>query len=360
MHAHPKRPAESGYSLIELMIVITTMLFILAAVSNLLKDSIKISNTTYEMTDAQESLRSSQEYIVRDLAHAGDGLNGINNIQVTQGFVLNYLSRNIINDPLKPGGHMNLPMVSSDASVPANIAVIGSNPATTVLTSSDRVTVLALDQSFTPTINIAAGAITNFGATVRVTPADAARLNVGEIYCFTSASGAAFGTITATAPVAGNVNLSFAAANSYLINNPVAAGPINQVGAGNGAGTSTQAVSMMRVKIIHYYVNSRKELYKRVYGVAGAGYTDSMVAEHIANMKFRYLLAPSSTDDTVQQPVVQLTDSDQQIRTRQIEASITAETMHAINYKTATRDQTTSITVTAIRDLQFRLAQQPQ
>lgn len=359
MHVHRRRTAEGGYSLIELMIVITTMLFILAAVSKLLRDSINISNTTYEMTDAQQSLRTAQEYIGRDLIHAGDGLDGINNIQVPQAFVLSYLARNVVSDPLRPG-YVNLPLVASDSTVPAAISVLGANPAVTVLANSDRLTMLALDRTFAPTIAVPAGTITGFGATISMLPADAARLTVGEIYCFTSATGAAFGAITAITPAGARVNVSFAAANSYSLNNPVAGGPLNRIGAGNAAGASTQAVSLMRVRIIHYYVNSKKEFVKRVYGVAGSGFTDSLVAEHITNLKFRYLLAPSSTDDTVQQPVVQLTDNDQQIRVRQIETSITAETTHPISYRSNVRPQTTMLTVTAIRDLQFRLAQQPQ
>jgi hypothetical protein len=342
------------------MIVITTMLFILAAVSKLLRDSINISNTTYEMTDAQQGLRNAQEYIGRDLIHAGDGLDGINNIQVPQAFVQSYLARNVVNDPLKPG-YVNLPLVASDSTVAGTVAVLGSTPAVNVLANTDRLTMLALDRTFAPSIAIPAGFITGNGATVSVLPADAARLAVGEIYCFTSATGAAFGAITAITPAGARVNLSFAATTtSYSLNNPVATGPLNRVGAGNGAGTSTQAVSLMRVKIIHYYVNSKKEFVKRVYGVAGAGFTDSLIAEHITNLKFRYLLAPSSIDDTVQQPVTQLTDNDQQIRVRQIETSMTAETTHPINYRSNARNTTTMLTVTAIRDLQFRLAQQPQ
>jgi type II secretory pathway pseudopilin PulG len=359
MHIHRRRTAEGGYSLVELLVVISTMLFILAAVSKLLRDSINISNTTYEMTDAQQNLRTAQEYINRDLLHAGDGLDGINNIQVPQAFVLAYLARNVVNDPLKPG-YVNLPLVASDSTVPANIAVLGSAPAVTVLTNTDRLTMLALDRTFTPTIAIPAGFITGLGATISLLPADAARLTVGEVYCFTSASGAAFGAITAMAPVGARVNVSFAVANSYSLNNPVATGPLNRVGAGNGAGTSTQAVSMMRVKIIHYYVNSKKEFVKRVFGVAGSGFSDSLIAEHITNLKFRYLLAPTATGGVVQQPIAQLTDNDQQIRVRQIETSMTAETTHPVRYNSTARHETTMLTVTAIRDLQFRLAQQPQ
>lgn len=359
MQPHTKRVAEGGFSVIEILVVLSVSMVVLSAVFMLFKNSLTISNTTFELTDAQENVRTAHEYINRDLILAGDGLNSINNIQVAQGFVLNYLSRNVVAGT--PVGYVNLPVVSSDADVPGTIAVAGSSPAANVLGGTDRITILTLDYTFTPSITIASGAITGYGATMTMAATDAARLNVGEIYCFVSQSGAAFGTITAITTSGSTSTVSFANTTAaYGLNQPSTTGPLNLVGAGNASGVSTQAVSMIRVKIIHYYVNSRNELVKRIFGVAGAGFTDNLVAEHITDLSFRYILGSTNTNGTVQQPTNQLTTSTQQVAVRQIETSVTGETTHVTNFQTNTRSAYTMITTAGIRTLQFRLAQQPQ
>lgn len=359
MHRQTKRVSESGFSLIELMIVMIVMLIVMGAIFTLMKSSLDTSNATYELTDSQENLRIAHEYLNRDIIAAGDGLNGINNIQVAQGFVNAYLAQTIVTDPTKPG-YVNLPILASDYNVPGTVVVAGANPATNVLGGTDRITILAVDSTFTPSISIAAGGITSYGATVKVAASDGNRLQVGEIYCFTSQSGAAFGAITAISTAGATSTLSFSSASSYGLNQPVSTGPINLAGAGNASGISTQAVSIMRVKIIHYYINSSKQLCKRVFGVAGAGFTDNLVAEHITDLSFRYILGLTNADGSVQQPVNQLTTSPQQVAVRQVETSITAETTHPTNFQNSTHAQQTMTTTASVRNLQFRQAQQPQ
>lgn len=355
MHSQTKRVSEGGFSLIELMIVMIVMMIVLGAVFSLMKSSINISNATYELTETRENLRISHEYMNRDIITAGDGLNGLNNIQVTQGFVTNYLARNVVADATRPG-YVNLPLISSDANVAGTVAVAGSAPAVNVLAGTDRITILAADSGFSPAITIATGTITGFGATITMAAADGNRLAVGEIYCFTSQTGAAFGRITGINTVGAASTVSFVAAGSLGLNQPGATGPIQFVGAGNGAGISTQSVSMRRVKMIHYYVNDRKELVKRVYGVAGAAFTDNLVAEHVTGLSFRYILG-LNPNGTVQQPVSQMTNGTQQIAVRQVEIKIKAETTHATNFQTSTRAQDEMITTASIRNLQFRQAQ---
>ena len=74
MHVNSKRNSQAGYSVIEMMIAATVMLVLTGAVVSLLKNSIMVATTSYELTDAQESLRTAQEYINHDLMNAGDGL----------------------------------------------------------------------------------------------------------------------------------------------------------------------------------------------------------------------------------------------------------------------------------------------
>src|ERR1044072_2867646 len=82
---------QAGFSIAELMVCMSIMAVITGAVFALMRDSMKVGSTTYEMTDAQQSLRNSQEYVNRDLINVGDGLNSITRILVPRGFVTNYL-----------------------------------------------------------------------------------------------------------------------------------------------------------------------------------------------------------------------------------------------------------------------------
>ena len=62
----------------EVLIAIVVLTIVTGAIFALLRDSMKTSHATLELTDAQESARTGQEYITRDLVNTGDGLNSIN------------------------------------------------------------------------------------------------------------------------------------------------------------------------------------------------------------------------------------------------------------------------------------------
>src|SRR5678816_1930037 len=73
---------QLGFSIAELVVAMAVMGVITGAIFALMRDSLKVGTTTYEMTDAQQSLRNSQEYVNRDLINVGDGLNSITRILV--------------------------------------------------------------------------------------------------------------------------------------------------------------------------------------------------------------------------------------------------------------------------------------
>lgn len=362
MHAKTRRDSESGFSLIELMIVMIVMSIIMVAVFSLMKSSLNVSNATYELTDTRENLRIAHEYINRDIVNVGYELNDYTKIQVPRTFVLDYLAKNITptSDPANSFGvdYINLGLVSSDVD-PGAVVVKDSNPATNVLDNTDRITMLRRDPTFI--IALPAGKITGYGATVTMPyDPDGKQLKVGEIYFFTSGTGTGFGKITAINTAGATTTVSFSSTNSYGLNKPVAGGPIQVVGAGNAAGVSTQTVNMRRAFITHYYVNSKNELMKREFGVAGSGFTENLVAEHIKGLSFRYILGKNNTNGTVQQPVAQLTSWAQQDAVRQIEIKITGETTHAINFQKGKKGEETMTSISSARNLQFRTAQQPK
>ncbi len=366
MDAKTRRDSEGGFSLIELMVVMIVMSIIMVAVFMLMKSSMNVSNATYELTDTRENLRIAHEYINRDIVNAGYELNDYNKIIVPRTFVTNYLAKNITptSDPENTFGidYVNLGLVWSDAD-PGTVTVADTTPTTTVLDNTDRITILRLDSTFSP-IQLVAGKITGSGATISMPSTSAAPLKVGEIYYFTSGTCqaltvacSAFGRITAISTASGTSTISFSAANSYGLNVANSTGPINVVGKGV-SGISTQTVNMRRAFITHYYVNSKNELMKREFGVAGSGFTENLVAEHITGLSFRYIFGGNNTG-TVQQPKTQLTSWADQDSVRQIEIKITGETTHAINFQKGKKGLETMTSITSARNLQFRRALKP-
>lgn len=342
---------QSGFSVLEMIVALGVMLVVMASVMSLCKDTFRISSTTYEMTEAQESLRTAQEYINRDLLMAGDGMRGLNNTCVRAAFVTNYLTRNPNNNACAPG-LVTLPLLHSDNNVPAATAVIGAVPAASVRTTpapTDRLMFLQLDSSFTP-IPVAANGVTGRGLNVRVGAGDFNRVNAGEIYFITSSLGSTFGTITGKN--AGIATLIFGAGDAYGLNQPGANGPIDLV---SGAGVG--AASIMRMRIISYYVTNAGLLARRTFGVGGGlGFTDSVIAEHVRNLQLRYLLGPDN-NGVAQQPVDQLVTANQQSEVRGVEVTVTTETVHAVvNGNVQIISMTTS---TGVRNLQFIESLQP-
>lgn len=342
---------HAGFSLIEMMIVMTIMIVITGSVLALMRDSIRVSVTATEMTDAQESLRTAHEYISRDLLTAGDGLKSINNILLRRNFVTGFLTSRPV--PLTGTGNMSLPIVTSDNDVPAGTLVPGSSPSVSVRSNpqpTDRLTLLQVDRSFTP-VTLATNVFNAAGSSVTVPAGDIGRINIGEIYFITSSTGGTFGVVTAKDSNARTLN--FALGDPYGLNFPGVGGPINVISGGGTLGTS-----MMRMRIINYFVGSNGLLIRRVYGVGGGvGFNDNVIAEHVTNLQFRYILSLPSSNGFLLQPVMHLSTSQQQVAIRQVEVNITTETVHQLHNNQ--RQQITMTTNTAVRNMQFRQALQP-
>jgi prepilin-type N-terminal cleavage/methylation domain-containing protein len=343
---------QSGFSVMELLVVLTIMLVLMTSVFALMKDSTVISMVTYEMTDAQESLRTAQEYLNRDLIVAGDRLRGLNNICVRANFVANFLTQNPGSTPCG-GGTVNLPLLQSDDDVPAGTSVLLTNPAVNVRSSpvaTDRINILQLDSSFAP-LTVSAGFITPNGGSITIAGADIDRFNVGEIYFISSSKGATFGAITAKNT--GTGVLSFTTGDPYGLNESVDGGPLSMISNGG-----TLPVSIMRMRIVHYFINHNGLLIRRVFGVSGGvGHSDSVISEHAVGLQFRYFLNLTAANGSAEQPVTQLLTAAQQIAVRQVEITVTTETVHPM--PSGSRQAITMTTTTSVRNLQFIETQQP-
>lgn len=364
---------EAGYTMLELLVTLGTMLVISAASFALISSSLKFANTTYDATDAEQSLRSANEILHRDLTTAGDGLTGIGTITLPKTFVQNYLTQTPVVDLATPN-YVNLSLVTSDDSVPANTAVPQSSPAVNVLTGTDRITMLTRDYDFNNGngVTLLAGTIAVVGGNTNlvVGAANIGLFQAGEVYAIVSQNSAAFGTVTATVPLT----------NTVVMANGDALG-LNQTGVGTPissvssivAGLSTQNVTILRFQAIHYFVNANNLLIRRVFGVRGASFVDSVVAEHVTSFNFRYLLSLTDANGFVRQPKASLTTSEEQLGMRQVETSLGVETTRAVNAVSNVNASSSGVcgaspngkqvicttTSTTVRNLQFRTALSP-
>jgi Tfp pilus assembly protein PilW len=357
---------QAGFSMMELLISMLTMTIITGAVFALISGSIKFTNATFHMTDAEQTMRTAHEIINRDLTTAGNGLRGLGTIQVPSGFVQNYLTTSpVTSSP----GYVNLSLVTSDDNVAGTTAVLQTNPAVTVRSLSDRITMLTQDTSFTP-VTLLAGkiAVVSSNTNLLLTAADIGRFQVGEIYAIAAQNSAAFGVVSGVNTTTNTVVLTNG--DVYGLNQTGAGTPITAVSA-VVSGVSTQPASIMRIQMIHYFVNSNNLLVRRVFGVKGSPFVDSVVAEHVINFQFRYLLNLHDSNDFVVQPVGQLSSSQQQTAVREVETTIAVETVRAVNAVTNSNSNSSSTcgvpnpngkqlvcttTATTVRNLQFRQA----
>lgn len=337
---------QDGFSLLELLVVMSIMLIIMTATMSLMRDSMKVTSVTYELSDAQENLRIAHEYINRDLLSAGEGLTGIGTFRINSSFIGNYLTTNTAS---------GFAMIASDNNVASGTNVAGTNPAVTVRSTpnvTDRLTVLSLDPlvTYLPLSLAGTGSAivmsnSNLDATVTLSATAYAAATVGEIYCIASGN---MMTLAAVTEKIGSNKVRFFTGDTLGLND----GSIGVV-TNNGVNAS----SMMRMKVIHYFVGSDGLLIRRVFGVSGKAYNDDVIAEHVVDLQFSYITNEDTATGIQKQPTAQLTTGTQQVAVRQVDAAITTETVHAI--VNGQRQQISMSASTGIRNMAFRQAKQP-
>ena len=361
MHASLRSNNQAGYSIIEMMIAATVMLIVTSAVVALLKGSLTVATTSYELTDAQESLRSAQECINRDLMNAGDGLKSITYIPVNTTFIQAYLTRTPIADATMPTGATNLGILTTDNDAPAG-TTISAPPAPSPLpspspiplfTATDRQTILEIDPDLVTNPQIFPTSITSAGDVITLpsttTTTDMAKFTPGEIYFLTSSRGGTFTMLTAKDATL--KTLTFASGDICGLNN---SGTTNRIKDISSSGTIP--TTLQRMRIIQYFVDSNGLLRRRVFGDRGTAFRDNIIAEHVLGVQFVYSLGLESGGNPVQ-PTSLLTTPEQQVNISQVQVTVTVETPHALH--TGVKAQLSSTTSTSLRNMQFRQALQP-
>lgn len=346
----PENKRQNGFSLIELLIVMVMTLIIMASVFNLLRGVIITANANYHLTDANQGLRNAQEYITRDLVIAGDGVKTTANIWLPTTFVKKYLTARAIGeiDP-EDRGYINIGTVISDDNVPSGTTVYDSDPAVSIKQRTDRLTMLAVDPNFTP-IDIPAYQTNYDTGAIKISSGNLSNFKVGEIYYLTSNGTGTFGTITRI-DEAGSA-IFWENGDRYELNRLGWSGNI-ATATGYGANSS----SLMRVQMVQYYVDEADKLVRRVIGGRDSGITDSVIAEHIVSLQFRYILKPEEESQIFQQPISQVA-IDKQSLIRMVEPTVVSETARAL--QDGDRHQVEGTSQIGIRNLQFLEAPVPK
>ena len=363
MYLNSKSKDQAGYSLLELLIGMGVMIVIVGATMAIITGSLKFSNATFHVTDAEESLRTAHELINRDLTSTGDGLKSIGTITVPLGFASNWLTRTTVVDTVSDPTHHQLGLVTSDDAIPLNTAVPSASPAATFKENTDRISMLIQDKGFNNgvgSISLLPGKVAVVGTVTNliVSPTYIGQFQTGEIYAILSQNSAAFGTVTGVNALTNTV--AMANGDSFGLNQTGLTAPFTTV-SGIIAGLSTQSVSIIRLQIIQYYVTSTGMLMRRVFGVPGSSFTETPIAEHVTNLQFRYMTNLSDPNGFVKQPFRVINSPLQQSAVREVETTIEVETVRAVNKITnansntsANGKQTISITTaTSVRNLQF-------
>lgn len=355
---------QAGFSLVELMVAMTLMLIVLASVFALMRDSIRVSTTTYEMTDAQQSLRVIQEYLNRDLITAGDGFRSVSEPRLPRDFVNTYLTS------VPAVNYVDLGIINSGNNVPANTVVPASptQAASTVMPNTDRIVMLAEDRD----PNFPVTGTRDNSSRFTVSAADRVKFQIGEIY-FITAGGSRSSFVQIKGLNEGSNNKIRCGENgggggvTELGLNTVPAGGNSAIDYVSNGGTTTFQIK--RVQIVTYFINADGLLIRRVFGIRGTNivaaneraFADSVIAEQVANLQFLYQIQQAGAGGNLVQPVESLDTANDRNALRQVQLMPTTQTFRPIvrglNPQTGVVEnvpqQLTSTTTVGLRNLQF-------
>lgn len=345
-----RRNKQSGFSMMELMVVMAITLIILSAVFSLMRSAITTANANFEMTTATQGLRNGQEYLTRDILVAGDGLKGLANIWLPTGFVAQNLTARTAAtiDPTNQG-YLNVGMLIADNNVPNNTAVGYTTPAINVLPATDRLTIMTRDTSFSP-IDLSAANVSINNGQIDIPPSRIGDFSNNEIYFLSNGVAGVFGTVTNVN--AGVSKITWGNNDTFALNRTGSTGPLASV-TNNG----TFPTILQRVQIIQYYVDAENRLTRRVFGIKGSGFIDSVVAEYVQTLQFEYVLKPNDAATILDQSK-DIFEIDEAVIVRTIEPSLTIRTAYRLqdgNYEYI--DGTTEV---GVRNIQFTEAILPR
>jgi type II secretory pathway pseudopilin PulG len=96
-----KNESESGFSLVELLVVVTFLLIVLSLVANVFMSSLSLRDRETRKTDAMTSVQAALNVMSREIANAGYGLDGNGLITGNSNDSKIHFRANIENDDLR-------------------------------------------------------------------------------------------------------------------------------------------------------------------------------------------------------------------------------------------------------------------
>lgn len=333
---------EHGFSLVELMVTLAILVIIVGTTLVSLTQAIQATQTVTQMADTQENLRAGLNYMVRDLAQAGESIpqggialpntGGVVNVNKPSPptFAYKFPVASTVLQAITPGFGQGLPTATPSPTV-SGVTLFGPN-------NTDMVTMIYADNSLidntipaTPhtlnefPINLAAsggnpgcaGTISATGGQVTFDPACVnvsignTGLHAGDLIMFQNPNGVALQCVTA---VAGEV-VSFGAGDPFKLNQtalPSSTLPVTASPAGSGAYPPTTAT---RIWMITYYIDSNSNPERPVL-MRQVNFNPAIaVAEVIENMNVTYdIVDAQATVPAVNAQQITLPDTPAQIR----------------------------------------------
>ncbi len=324
---HTTTPGERGFTLVELLVTMAITTVILGATMAAMNDAVKVTDSAIQLTDMNNSLRTSMDLIVRDLLQVGQGLPSGNVILVPSG-----AGSATIKMPAPAGQTYYLGAVGPAAELvstltdtapgagggPPSLSAVIPGPGMGQAVAgqpTDMIVTLAGDSAF-DTIRLTALAVNGTSMTVWNGPAVSHGANItdggpddihpGDLIALTRGSVSAFVQVTS---VAGQV-VKFAAADSLNLNQQAAAdGTVKELRLTPApdvyaapvplpvpAPPPVIATEATRIRMISYFIDAttdpqRPRLMRRINNMAATA-----VAFDIENLQFSYDLADGVTN----------------------------------------------------------------
>jgi prepilin-type N-terminal cleavage/methylation domain-containing protein len=283
----PGRP-QGGFSLIELMVSMVLFLIVSTAVWGVLRIGLNSRKVVSKKVDVAKTVRVALNTLGRDTLNAGYGYPLGSTVVLTDNRITTLLG--IPND--------------SDASRDTVPPIIAGNQVTVdnynpTANKTDQVTFLFKDNAFNVSgsgatavslpLNINA-ATTNSSGIDEIVPISGSNsaCRVNDLYLITGNTGSTLAVATA---LSGTNKLQFSNGDVLGINVAGTTGPLRSI---------TTPASIVRVKMVTYFVASDGTLIRREYANRGAGspaYEDVPLVYNVENFQIKYVMNDGSLSD---------------------------------------------------------------
>jgi Tfp pilus assembly protein PilV len=301
LSAHPelgKLSAESGVSLIELLVAMLLMLILIGPLFSFMRVGQITRSTSIRLSDVEQNARAAMMTIGRDLQNAG--YNFVPRIDLGASQILRPLNGTGANflTPIIPGNDLNL--VSSTNSAGSAVS-----------NKTDQITVIFVNQNFNNGLPLS-GSISTSDIKY-VSDAAFTNLYIGDFVLLSSGQNFGTGVVTGLS----GTTIELKSTDSYGLNQP-GSGPLSTL----DPGQTGINIGLYKFFIVSYFVDGSGNLIRReqlppphttnggnntmtpaaitqnssTYNCAAVGtcYYDNLIATNIEDLQFTYYLADTS------------------------------------------------------------------